>query len=266
MVMALSDQQLVTGLAILIAAYVKLSLWNDISVYHFTITMDLAWFSSNTHLFSLIVLREWLRGRELMQPVTLRSGKEGFPAMRVFVSLFMVTIAIGLIAGSVIQSYQYWYSAYTCQLQYAILDLPNNIGGDQRVWTIVNIVLISYSYPRTILPLLFNGLDDICQDQIDKRPTRASPPREWLRNWYKWIFVVDQSLVWGLVEQFVWYGIGCWSLISDVMEGRVALDDNSEAQWGFGQTVPVMLLLLPFLSAWEAYHGKLSTLPTSLAI
>lgn len=46
-VLALSDQQLVTGLAILIAGYIKRC---SMSQYHFNIVKALAWFSSTIHL------------------------------------------------------------------------------------------------------------------------------------------------------------------------------------------------------------------------
>jgi len=56
-ILALSDQQLVTGLAVLIAGYINLC---TRSVYHFRIIVALAWFSSTTHLSTLAVLRVYL--------------------------------------------------------------------------------------------------------------------------------------------------------------------------------------------------------------
>ena len=52
-ILTLSDQQLVTGLAILIAGYVKC----DISVYSFRNVSAIAWFSCTTHLATLTVLK-----------------------------------------------------------------------------------------------------------------------------------------------------------------------------------------------------------------
>ena len=53
-ILTLSDQQLVTGLAVLIAAYINL---RTRSMYHYRIIVALAWFSSTTHLSTLAVLR-----------------------------------------------------------------------------------------------------------------------------------------------------------------------------------------------------------------
>ena len=55
-ILALSDQQLVTGLSVLLAGYIKHC---DISVYSFQITTALAWFSCTTHLATLTVLRQY---------------------------------------------------------------------------------------------------------------------------------------------------------------------------------------------------------------
>ena len=53
-ILALSDQQLVTGLAVLIAGYISPC---SMSIYHFNIVAALGWFSSTTHLSTLAVLR-----------------------------------------------------------------------------------------------------------------------------------------------------------------------------------------------------------------
>jgi hypothetical protein len=61
-ILALSDQQLVTGLAVLIAAFLKC----DISVYSFGIVTSVAWFSCTTHLSTLIVLKRYIQGRVIV--------------------------------------------------------------------------------------------------------------------------------------------------------------------------------------------------------
>lgn len=56
-VLALNDQQLVTGLAVLIAGYTNRC---SRSLYHFNIISTLGWFSSTTHLSTLAILRAYL--------------------------------------------------------------------------------------------------------------------------------------------------------------------------------------------------------------
>jgi hypothetical protein len=52
-ILAFSDQQLVTGFALLLSTYLK----GDITVYTFRVATTVAWFSSTTHLATLVVLR-----------------------------------------------------------------------------------------------------------------------------------------------------------------------------------------------------------------
>lgn len=58
-VLMFSDQQSVTGIAILASGYAQLSC--GLSVYHWQMTVYLAWFSSLTHLATLTVLRQYFR-------------------------------------------------------------------------------------------------------------------------------------------------------------------------------------------------------------
>ena len=63
-----SDQQCITGIAILLSGYSQLSLrnTNPITVYNWQIVVDLAWFSSITHLTTLTCLRHYFRQRRAL--------------------------------------------------------------------------------------------------------------------------------------------------------------------------------------------------------
>ena len=56
-----SDTQFITGIAILLAGYLQLSL--GISVYHWQVVSNLAWFSSVTHIATLTSLRVYFQKR-----------------------------------------------------------------------------------------------------------------------------------------------------------------------------------------------------------
>ena len=60
-VLTFSDTQILTGIAILVSGYVQLPAGLDL--YHWSILVDLAWFSSLTHLTTLTALREYFRKR-----------------------------------------------------------------------------------------------------------------------------------------------------------------------------------------------------------
>lgn len=58
-VLMFSDQQIVTGIALLSSGYSQLS--SGLDVYHWQILVYLAWFSSFTHLTTLTVLRDYFQ-------------------------------------------------------------------------------------------------------------------------------------------------------------------------------------------------------------
>ena len=78
-ILALSDQQLVTGLAVLIAGFISPC---SMSIYHFNIIAALGWFSSTTHLSTLAVLRAYF-----IEHPTLRTW-------RVVAMLFVLVLLI----------------------------------------------------------------------------------------------------------------------------------------------------------------------------
>ncbi|OAP57654.1 hypothetical protein AYL99_08392 [Fonsecaea erecta] len=57
-ILTLSDQQLVTGIALLVALFAN---WCTMSLYELNMVVALAWFSSATHLATLVVLRDYFQ-------------------------------------------------------------------------------------------------------------------------------------------------------------------------------------------------------------
>lgn len=57
-VLICSDQQIITGIGILIALFTQMK---TVSVYHYQVAVYLAWMSSNVHLTTLTILRDYLQ-------------------------------------------------------------------------------------------------------------------------------------------------------------------------------------------------------------
>ncbi|KAL8940722.1 MAG: hypothetical protein Q9216_002673 [Gyalolechia sp. 2 TL-2023] len=128
LVMALSDQQLLVGISILLAGFAT---HLSISAYHFSIAYDLAWFSSNTHLASLGVLQAYLTQR---------------PSLRTWRVCLMLIIFVGLIVATVLQGHQLWYSHGNFPAHCLFNDLQGNITSPTTKWIAVNIALLLYGY------------------------------------------------------------------------------------------------------------------------
>jgi ABC-type multidrug transport system fused ATPase/permease subunit len=99
-VLTLSDQQLVTGFAILIASF---ALRCSISVLNFQIASSLAWFSSVTHLATLAILRHYFHEHVWMLRIRLAC---------------MIAVLIMLLA-TIYTAIDYWDLVLPVQCSYA---------------------------------------------------------------------------------------------------------------------------------------------------
>lgn len=84
-IIALSDQQIVTGIAIMAAGFQGLRL-GGIDSYHYQTVLYLAWMSSSVHLSALSILAPVLRGR---------------PALRIWRLVGMLVLLVLLLVGLV---------------------------------------------------------------------------------------------------------------------------------------------------------------------
>ncbi|KAL9013068.1 MAG: hypothetical protein Q9173_002205 [Seirophora scorigena] len=138
LVLALSDQQLIVGLAIFVAGFAQHC---SISVYHFSIVFDLAWFSSNTHITTLPVLR----ARLVDEPSLLKWR----------VSL-MILLALFLCIGITLEGHRDWYESYNAPAQCLFNDLPGIFSGKPARWSVASVFLIVPSYSVDISSLYYN--------------------------------------------------------------------------------------------------------------
>ena len=168
MVICLSDQQLVTGTAVLVAALKLLHVDGTITVYHFTVVTNLAWFSANTHLLSMLVVRSFdvsaksdnsssgvqpaSERNEALKKHQPRQFRAKMPSLlRV---IFMLVMAGMLLYASLVTGYEQWYDFVNCP---AACTLPYPKGGEPRQWMVANVLLILYSYPLAVFLLWRRG-------------------------------------------------------------------------------------------------------------
>lgn len=273
-ILNLSDQLLLTGLAVLIAGF-----WThcSISVYHFALVSDLAWFASNVHLITLAALWRYLRDR---------------PVLRNWRALLMASVAIFLVASTVLQGHQGWYSSWPYDAQCVFDDFAlAAIGGGPARWMYANLVFIIISYPPSIL-LLYQGPSELCTQWLYSKPREAMqitaqrlrnerPPvttesprtMKCKRAFYSALIASIEGLYSGsacvyiLVATFnvsrwfnwlfclAWFGLGLASVLKDRNIPRTEMDGNENAMT-FGQIVPILVLGSTLFVAREAYEGK----------
>lgn len=268
LVLALSDQQLLTGIALLVTAFLKHC---SISVYHFSVACDLAWFASNTHLTSLDVLKFRFAER---------------PSLRNWRVCLMLVIAFALAVATILQGNQYWNGdSWNAPAQCLFSDLRGNYSGVAARWSLAWLFILVFGYSATILDLYennflhslliekpMNKLKSVQHAVRIKRSVWAStggaksviariilPPVDTLllgaAKSYVGIAAVSGSVTFGLLFDLGWFASGLWAIITDRDIPRTQMDGDENA-WGFGQIVPVLLLSSIILTFRELYVGK----------
>lgn len=262
-ILTLSDQQLVTGLAMMIAGFSK---YCSISMYHFNIVASLAWFSSTTHLSTLAVLRDYL----ISHP-TIRTWR-----------VFGMFIMLCFLFAAVLVSWSSEDVGESVRCAFAHISQPS--GGPDFFATIIILIYLASAYGNKFVALSTTGSNLSmgswfaekvrqkfgCEPRIrddekliryaasSKYPSRDIP----FRYIYLTILLLPE-----LEESFCWqilllvfgnvYGIGSISVNRWFFtpSGGVV---GSENAMGFGQYVALLLLILPLLAAKEAYDGQFS--------
>ena len=269
LVLSLSDQQLLTGLAVLIAAF-----WThcSISVYHFALVNDLAWFSATVHLTTLTVLQDYFLERKV-----LRNCRVGL----------MAIMALLLVASTVMEGHYQWYDSWPYDAQCIFDNLNGNIGGQSRYWMVVNLCLIFTNYPMNIIRL-FNAPMKFVERWFETEPMTAkdraierleeiishttSPSFftgsmkrftcrlsimiiQWIILAYLALMALIGSRTCDLILNAIWFLLGLLSIIEDrdIPSSKMDGDENAMT---FGQIIPILLLSSLVLVFLEAYNGK----------
>jgi hypothetical protein len=277
-VLSLADMQLVTGIAVLAAAVIKLHRGN-ISVYHFNMVTNLAWFSSNVHLLALLAIRTELvgsfkHGRRWLPPPSQAglsmSGRAksafswgGDILVRV---IAMLTLAALLLYCSYVSGARGWYDNYNCP---AACANGKAKGGQPLAWTVVNFALVLLTYPERCLflwPKAGEWWIDKARHWIVDYQGRPKPDRDqrislW-RKGFAWVWYVGSSETLEVaVSGFLWFALGVYWTFYDRNTTHAEWEDYSDIGKendveGFGQLVPLLLLGLPFLQVLETYCGE----------
>lgn len=167
-VLALGDSQVVTGVSILISGYIQLAC--GLQYYHWLIVVDLAFFSSITHLTTLTCLRSYLKKR---------------PAIRVWRLICMgitaVLLAVALVSTGYYNVQYVWPAQCLLTHNFASLEDPIEEGlGIGLEWTYaydslymaIILCFLSFSYLSRVVQL-FPSTQSAMQYYLRFRPSNA---------------------------------------------------------------------------------------------
>lgn len=250
---SLSDQQLVTGLAILIAA---VSGQESLSTYDFYIALSLGWFSCTTHLATINVLCVRFKRHPYIREVRVA----------------------GLMCAIALLSYAF-VDAISVRDLTIPLHCPNNAGDGVELFGISTIVFLSpiwFDYLTAVQTLYLGSFSlwDIIDEAVLKVKGQKLRPLRKLRDlkaqekterveeivlksnrfvqarlgllFYEGSFLATLP---GITYSFCF---GVAQIVGLRWRRPLELSDES-TEMGFGQITALLLLILPFMSIGEAF-------------
>ena len=277
-ILTLSDQQLVTGLGILIAGFSTLC---TRQVYHFKIISALAWFSSTTHLSTLAVLRVYF-----MNHRSLRAWR--VVAMACIFVLLILTLVITILPlkpeAQTLCVFSSWKSPG---------DRPGALSRMLEVILILIYLIITYRYrilglypiataqgltswllgrePKG-LPSLEEAMISACFSKSAQEIAIHRRVRYRQRLAYfvesqkqchtstKELMYLNTELLQSFLLEILTIFFGLVFGISQVVVYRSLAHPSqfvgNENTLGFGQLVALLLIMLPIMTAGEIYNGR----------
>lgn len=232
LIIGLADQQAVVALAMLIAAAIE---WESISAYHFNLVASLAWFSCFTHALTLLSLMHWMRRSTFLLCLRL--------------SLFITVFSMYLWAQAVARDYsRLGESAYNaaCPAHCCLSDRWSQFSG---MFTIISLLRVgSVSFLAFILALRF------LIDWYRKNCTETTAERIKKFHGCAKVGVLIALMVAAAA------GVTGVAFVRDTNSyNGLKLSQAFQDQdlWGFGQIVPMILLIIPFIGAMAGFVGEL---------
>lgn len=276
-ILTLSDQQLVTGLAVLVGAF---SNHCRLSIYEFNVVIALAWFSSLTHLATLDVLQKYFLENAVVRDYRV---------------IGMVIVLTLLMAAQVLSLF---YDPYNSPVPIQCL-IPGFPGYNDPISVvsifglIFTILYLVFSYANRIRRLYKPTSESLAQKLVPSLYLSLGRYTHFANDLTKLerlevlraaceaclqvseinevkvervsslkLFMPLCRSIWSYQDSFLSrIGALFFSLsygISQVVVSRFAdapAMKESSRRWDFGQIVPIVLLSLPMLAAAEIYYG-----------
>ncbi|OAL47847.1 ArfGap-domain-containing protein [Pyrenochaeta sp. DS3sAY3a] len=276
-VLILCDLNLVTGIAILIAGYTQIGC--GISAYHWQILIFEAWFASFSFVSALTFLENYFQTNTNMRIIRVC----------LMVTLASLLIAAFLPTGSQNWLNQYqangtaYYPTLSTACFYRQLGMRNFLPRGPKLWSMIfSVAVISVSYIHCAVRL-FDPNGQTSQKYLRAWPgsyfksllfflekkvlCKGVQSRFWnilylplyaifvsTRSFFDIIQSMLLEIVW-LAFAMAWGTIKIWDTRSAVSFNPAgeSHDVHEDSHWSFGQTLPLVLLILPLLSMAQAY-------------
>lgn len=262
-ILTFSDQQLITGLTILIAGYTE-SAFHGLSAHHWQIVVFLGWMSSTVHLASLTLLRPWLNRNLLLRNLRL-SGMVTLLAL-LAAALYPSTSKLYLFGVATSLRYPvrcFWDQSWRAQAvtgginNDAIVSYITLFSG--YIWKIAQLLDgTHHRLRRYILVPPVAKLERLARQNADPMPTK------WTLRWTSLrLIIYAHVLLVVLIEVVDSFAATLLFLLTSLTWGTLQLSRtrswatqgvlDAERTFSFGQLLPLLLLLQPIFTIVEHF-------------
>jgi hypothetical protein len=241
LIIALADQQLVTGFAILITGWIVYR--DHLDGAHFTLVIYLSSVSSTSHLAAVITLRQYFHDNFLLAQLRLFC-----------VVLFATMLAFAMLKSSTAVEW------LLCAGAYYINHINRLAASLERLYDRMVLTGRCVSRPLSFVPYRFSAKSDA---RLRKYAVYARAMIRYL------IFLTPGSV---FLLQILFACISVALVLAqkfspgDPDSHVCSLNSTDENKMGYGQILAFLLLGLPLIAAIEAFNGKHSLTHTDLSL
>lgn len=281
-ILTLSDQQLATGLAILVAAVANQC---KLTVWEFQLAFSLAWFSSTTHLATLDCLREYF-----IEHGAVRNWRVFGMLALLILLMYCLIISMASVDSTIPVQCTFSFFGQRGEFNTAPLDINDILSASLTLLLLTwqYMVRILWSYKRneegatTTERLFFNLrtshhrkkfkptpeelvylVDEAVLErnatnrrkELERIRTSRGIRRHYLITWRASNIYSESFLSLGPMLTFM-ISFGFAQLYLNRWHTGIPVEIDTSMS--FGQITPLFLLVLPILAAAEAYYGKSS--------
>ena len=250
LILTLADQQVVTGLAVMIAGLIKC----DVSVYHFNIIAELGLLASLTHMNSIVVIRTFTSER---------------CAARIWRCAGLLLIGCLLLLVSFIQANEHWSDSDAWPMECLnVLGTIKTPWPQQLIFCIV-VLVVRYGYMTfSLIPRVRRWTRNVLRpikhqtDCLGVMICSLMPPAKTGLKTLSFIGRIVSDLFSSYIltalhtiSWLVWDIL--WLYLQRIRGHKIMSSEQVllESQWGFGQLIPMFLILLCFIPALETWSG-----------
>lgn len=254
----LSDQQLVTGLAILVAA---VSGQQSLSGYDFSVALGLGWFSCTTHLATIDVLCLRFKTHGIIRDARVAGlvcliGLLSYAFIRT-TSITDLTIPVDCPDNQPWVAYTDIISLLPVWIDYFSAVRTLYFGPEIGLWDIVGGVWLKLRGRE--LPTVGQLTDHKTEKQSENIEDLVEKSEEHARMRLG-LFFYDGSFLATFPDMTYSFCFGIAQIVALRWQNAPELSEES-TELGFGQITTLLLLILPFLAIGEAYTCEYTTGP-----